>query len=124
MNLQLAESWIRTTCRELLARDAKVSGRALCAELKRRYGAVGKTQRVFAIWREEVTAATLPPEVQELTRRLEAAERAAAENLARAERAEYREQAHQDKWALEIDRLRQELSLLKGPGSGHKIFPV
>jgi hypothetical protein len=41
-------------------------------------------------------------------------ESAAAENLARAERAEYRERAHQEKWAAEIDRLRQELKALRG----------
>ena len=124
MNQQLSEYRIRMTCRELLTRHGKVSGRALCAELKRRFGAVGKTQRVFAIWRQEVSAATQPLEVKELTRRLAIAERAAAENLARAERAEYREQAHQDKWALEIDRLRQEVNALKGPDTGRRVFPV
>ena len=124
MNLQLSEDCIRSTCQELLAGNTNLSGRALCAELKRRFGAVGKTQRVFAIWREEQGAATLPPDLLELRRKLAAAERAAADNLARAERAEYREQAHQDKWALEIDRLRQELSTLKGPDSGRKVFPV
>jgi hypothetical protein len=40
---------------------------------------------------------------------LKAAEAAAAENLKRAELAEYREQAHQEHWALEVDRLRQRL---------------
>jgi hypothetical protein len=124
VNQQLSEYRIRNTCRELLARHGKVSGRALCAELRRRYGAVGKTQRVFAIWRQLVSAATLPPEMGELHRRLAVAERSAAENLARAERAEYREQGHQDKWAMEIDRLRQELAALKGPDTGRKVFPV
>jgi small-conductance mechanosensitive channel len=54
-------------------------------------------------------AAEVPVGTVELQRRLVAAETAAAENLARAERAELREQAHQDKWAMEIDRLRQEV---------------
>jgi len=122
--MQLSDTNIRSTCRELLARKGKTSGRGLCAELKRRFGAVGKTERVFAIWRQEVSTASLPLEVSELKRRLAAAEVAAAENLARAELAEYREQAHQDKWALEIDRLRQELSALKGPDSGRLVLPV
>jgi hypothetical protein len=51
----------------------------------------------------------LPTEVAELQRRLQAAEAAAAENLKRAELAEYRERAHQDHWAMEIDRLKQQL---------------
>jgi hypothetical protein len=96
----------------------------LCAELKRRYGAVGKTERVFAIWRQEVSAAMLPPDIKDLERRLAAAELAAAQNLARAEQAEYREQAHQDMWAMEIDRLRQAMNALKGPQPARKIFPV
>jgi hypothetical protein len=56
-----------------------------------------------------VTAAKVALALAELQRRLVVVESASAENLARAERAEFREQAHQDKWALEIDRLRQEL---------------
>lgn len=124
MNQQLSERSIRSTCRELLARHGKISGRGLCAELKRRYGAVGKTERVFAIWRQEVSAAMLPPDIKDLERRLAAAELAAAQNLARAEQAEYREQAHQDMWAMEIDRLRQAMNALKGPQPARKIFPV
>jgi hypothetical protein len=37
------------------------------------------------------------------------AEAAAVENLTRAERAEYRERAHQEKWAAAIYRMRQEV---------------
>lgn len=109
MNQRLSEQRIRSTCRELLAGEGAVSGRGLREELRRRFGAVGKTARVFAIWREEVAIAALPIDVAELRLRLAAAEAQATENLQRAERAEFREQAHQDKWAMEIDRLRQEL---------------
>ena len=125
MNHRLSEARIRATCRELLANCGRVSGRALCAELRTRFGAVGKTERVFAIWREETatpvpgsrvpasrastSTAEVAAEIAELKRRLDGAEAAAAQNLARAERAEYREQAHQDKWAMEIDGLRSQL---------------
>jgi hypothetical protein len=78
---------------------------------------VGKTERVFAIWREETAAKAVPADVADLKRRLTVAEAAAAENLARAERAEFREQAHQDKWAMEVDRLRQELRAMRGSGT-------
>ena len=108
MNQRLSEHRIRATCRELLGTRSHVSGRGLCAELKRRFGAVGNTQRVFAIWREEVGAAAVPADVLELTRKLAAAEAAAVANLARAELAELQEQSHLLKWATEIDRLRQE----------------
>ena len=116
MNRRLTDQGIRSTCRELLATRAGVTGRQLRAELRERFGAVGQTERVFRIWREESQAArtaALPAEHAALQRRLAAAEQAAAENLARAERAEYREQAHQATWAVEIDRLRQEVKSLR-----------
>ena len=126
MNLQLSDQRIRATCRELVKTQGIVSGRRLCAELRARYGAVGKTTRVFRIWREEcqkpaATNLQLPVDMVLLQKRLEEAEAAAAESLRRAELAEFRERAHQDHWALEVDRLRQEVASLRGPG---KILPV
>src|SRR5271155_970046 len=112
MNLQLAEFRIRNTCRELLAAGGPVTGRELRHVLRERFGAVGRTGRVFQILREEALANLTPPvprDVAELEQRLAIAEAAATESQARAERAEYREQAHQEHWAMEIDRLREEL---------------
>jgi hypothetical protein len=122
MNRLLPESVVRSVCREVLSANARVSGRRLTRELKIRFGAVGRAERVFRIWREEsatvragarpnAAVSSLPTDTQELQRRLKIAEEGAAEMLARAERAELREQAHQDHWALEIDRLRQELAV-------------
>src|ERR1700678_1398038 len=115
MNRRLSDQRIRSTCRELVStQQSRVSGRQLRAELRRRFGAAGKTARVFQIWREVVfpqmaapLTPALPVEVAELQRRLVVAERVTAEMLARAERAEYREQAHQERWAAEVDSLRQ-----------------
>jgi hypothetical protein len=123
MNLQLSDQCIRATCRELVKAPGSVSGRRLCEELRTRFGAVGKTTRVFRIWREECQkpAAGLPGDIALLQRRVEAAEALAAEHLKRAELAEFREQKHQEHWALEIDRLRQEVAALKGAA---KPFPV
>ena len=109
MNLQLSDERIRATCRELVTKQGSVSGRQLCEELRRRFGAVGKTTRVFRIWREECAAASAPVAGKPglaggyglLQRRLEVAEAAAAEYLKRAELAEFREQAHQEHWAME-----------------------
>lgn len=126
VNRRLTDLQIRATCRGLLARDANLTGRQLRKELKKRFNAVGKTARVFEIWREEShdlqrtrAAAALPTEVAELQRRVQLAEGAAAENLKRAELAEYRERAHQDHWAMEIDKLKQQLqSNLAETGQG------
>jgi hypothetical protein len=112
--LLVLDHHIRDTCRELMA-AGRVSGRALRRALRERYGAAGKTDRVFRVWREETERKSeaaqpqLPTDIAELQRRLLVAEAAAKENLARAERAELREQAHQDRWAMEVDRLRQEV---------------
>jgi chromosome segregation ATPase len=76
---------------------------------------------VLKIWREEsarLAAANnhdrpnfpaLPAEVCELQERLTKAEAQAEEMKVRAVLAELREQSHQDRWALEIDRLREQL---------------
>lgn len=113
--MTLLDGHIRTVCRELLAARGRVSGRVLRATLRKRFGAPGKTDRVFRIWREETAkhveaARPRPPaDIAELQHRLSAAERLAAESVARAERAELREMAHQERWAQEVDRLRQEV---------------
>ena len=112
MNRRLADHRIRSTCRELMASGARLTGRGLRRELRTRYGAVGKTARVFEIWREESAATQAPKvplDVAQLAERLKVAETAAAEFKARAERAELREEAHQSHWAMEIDRLREQL---------------
>jgi len=112
--LLVLDHHIRDTCRELMA-AGRVSGRALRRALRERYGSVGKTDRVFRVWREETERKSdasrpqLPTDIAELQRRLIVAEEAAKKNLARAERAELRERAHQDRWAVEVDRLRQEV---------------
>jgi hypothetical protein len=115
MTLHLTDHLIRATCQDLMSSGQRVTGRALRRALRERFGAAGKTSRVFGIWREEMLAQSpvprpdVPIDTQELQQRLMAAEASTAEALARAERAEYREQAHQDHWAVEIDRLREEL---------------
>jgi hypothetical protein len=122
MNCRITEAGLRTVCRELLNRDMKVSHRALREVLRERFGAAGKTARVLAVWREESeraararferdqpTKAPLPNDVRELQQRLSQAELIAEEMKTRAELAELREQSHQDHWALEVDRLREQL---------------
>jgi hypothetical protein len=82
VNQRLSEKRIRSTCRELLAKHGSVSGRSLREELRRRFGAVGKTERVFRIWREELRAGApdqaalirgLQEQIFKLSRELEAA---------------------------------------------------
>jgi hypothetical protein len=135
MNRRLTDFQIRSTCRALLKGRTTISGRQLRRELHGRFGAVGKTERVFQVWREAMAEQTraavigaLPTDVAELQRRLTQAETEAAANLKRAELAEYREQAHQDHWALKLDELRRELEAARRENSagqgGSRSFPV
>jgi hypothetical protein len=122
MNCRISDHRLRGVCRELLGAGRPVSHRVLRQILHERFGATGKTARVLRIWREEsarLAAAAkpltdrpspaLPRDVQELQERLQQAEAHAAAQTARAERAEVREQSHQDRWFLEIDQLREQL---------------
>jgi GNAT superfamily N-acetyltransferase len=93
MNRRLSEFQIRTTCRELVARGMNPTGRQLRRELKDRFGAVGKTERVFELWREETrdrriatAAAALPIEVAGPLRRLRISERRPVSQVIRVAR--------------------------------------
>jgi len=92
--------------------------------LRDRFGASGRTSRVLMVWREEAATATaarqrpipaqpsfpsLPTDVVQLQERLARAEMREQELQRRAEGAEFRERAHQDRWMMEIDQLRQQL---------------
>ena len=109
-----------STLEALSATGMPVSGRALRAALRAQFGAVGKTERVFALCRSR-RGSDEPASACELHARLEEAEqgRAAAEvareqALQRVERSEAREMAHQDRWANEIYALRQTVQQLQG----------
>ena len=123
MNCRISDVSLRGVCRELLGAGRPVSHRVLRQVLHERFGATGKTARVLRVWREESArqavvakqtndrppTPALPIDVQQLQARLQQAEAHAAEQTARAEVAELREQSHQDRWALEIDQLREQL---------------
>ena len=126
MNRRLTTEQIRLTCHELVLAGGGVTGRALRRELEQRYGSPGSTSRVFRIWREvlgagETRAAFESQVVVESRDRVARAERLAAaaeqERLAaveRAQRAELREVAHQERWAREVDELRVKLAQTQG----------
>ena len=117
MNRLLSEHSIRAVCVELQSAGSPVTGRQLRRALKERYGAVGKTERVFRIWREVIAARVVPkpapvaePAPEGWKEELDALAATAEQYRLRAERAEYREEAHQNKWAMEVDQLRQAVS--------------
>ena len=90
----------------------RVSGSAVRAELARRYGARGGVTRIYRLLgaaRGEAQSAE-GQSMLERIRQLEAERDALRE---RAERAEHREVAHQDRAAVEIHNLREKLRELQ-----------
>jgi hypothetical protein len=112
MGRQLTDEEIRSTLATLLHTRTQVSGRSLRRALRARFGAVGRTARVFQIWREMTgTTDRGALELSEYSKeQLRAGELRVRAAEARALLAEEREQAHQDKWAGEIHALREQLA--------------
>ncbi len=109
---QLTDAQIQVVCREVLAREPAPSGRSLRRALRARYGGVGRTDRVYAIWHQmsrggQETLAVTDVERQRWLARIQAAED-------RARLAEERELRHQDHWASEVHALRERLRLQQG----------
>jgi hypothetical protein len=122
MNCRITDASLRGVCRSLLGAGRSITHRELRQVLRDRFGAIGKTARVLRVWREESERLmarrlqelqpkfpTLPIEIQALQERLAQSETETQAFKTRAEMAELREQSHQDRWALEIDRLREQL---------------
>src|SRR5665213_1175541 len=122
MNRKLTDAQISAAFDSLRAAGQSVSVRALRAALRERYGAIGKTARVYEVCRRlRLPSAPEQPLVEDLRRQLLLAEQgmsasqlARDEAIGRAERSEARELAHQDRWAVEIHSLREAVEQLKG----------
>lgn len=110
--MRVTDRQIHEVIESLKARDGRVSGSAVRAELARRYGARGGVTRIYRLLgaaRGEAQSAE-GQSMLERIRQLEAERDALRE---RAERAEHREVAHQDRAAVEIHNLREKLRELQ-----------
>jgi hypothetical protein len=108
--MQLTDRQVHDVIRDLAERDGRVSGAAVRAELARRHGARGGVARIYRLLAQG-RAEAVGVEAAAQHARIRELEAALAAMTARAELAEYREVAHQDRTALEIHTLRQQLSL-------------
>jgi len=107
VNRKLTLDQIEAACRDLLSSANRVTVRAVMAELHRRHGATGRTERVSGTLRRlEARRASDPPrepaDTAALRERLQAAE-------ARALRSEERERRHQEYWAKRYAEKADEL---------------
>ena len=106
--MRVSDEQVRAVIAELRGQGARVSGARLRRELAVRFGARGGVTRIYRLLAE--APAIAPEEVTAL--------RAEVERMReRAETAEAREDAHQLKWAREVDRLRQQVKQLEAAES-------
>lgn len=123
MTARLSDRQIEMLCREVLAREASPSGRSLRRALRERYGAVGRTDRVYAIWRGLTGGENSSGAVTDVERNRWLVRLAAAEERVRL--AEEREIKHQDRWANELYELREQLRMRQGSlatGVSHDVY--
>jgi hypothetical protein len=108
MHRKLTTDQVREVCEEMLLQTETPSVRTVMAELRQRYGACGRTERVASVLRSLTEKRELRSRVSESSdlaslrqKLLDAEERAA--------RAEYRELRHQDLWARRYQEKVAEL---------------
>ena len=111
---RLPDATILELIEELRAQHAVLTGTRLREELQARHGVRGGVTRLYRLLHQatqpQPAHLTPPPaagtnDVVELQAQLAAA-------LERARLAEHREQVHQDRWAAEIHRLREQVQAL------------
>jgi len=106
---RVSDAEVRAVIRELTVDKNLPAGAAVRRALESRFGSRGGVARIYRLLAEEGVRLTPPPNlssVEALQRELEALRQ-------RAERAEDREEAHQTRWAEEVDRLRLKVAALE-----------
>jgi hypothetical protein len=104
---RVSDQLIRRVIDELSVEECLPSGALLRSVLKQRFGSPGGVARVYRLL-SEARRKQAPPRPLEAAEVLEVELKAMRE---RAERAEQREEAHQTRWAVEVDQLRQKVAL-------------
>lgn len=101
---------IQLLIRELSEGDCLPSGAMLRAALQQRFGSRGGVTRIYRLLSAARPKPAAPtsnaPDIEKLQREL-------ATLRETLKLADYREQAHQSRWALEVDRLRQQVAALE-----------
>src|SRR6185437_3804958 len=102
---------IKHVIRDLTVEDRLPSGAQLRSVLRARFGSRGGVSRIYRLLADERAARkrvvpAVPGDVGKLEREVESLRKA-------LQLAEYREQAHQSRWAVEVDRLRQQVAGLE-----------
>lgn len=101
---------IQLLIHELSAGEQLPSGAQLRAALQQRFASRGGVTRIYRLLANARSKAspqnTATPKVENLQREMETLRQA-------VQLADHREHAHQSRWALEVDRLRQQVATLE-----------
>jgi hypothetical protein len=106
---RVSNAEVKAVIRTIATTNALPSGAAVRRALETRYesrGGVARIYRLLAEERRRLTPPVEPGSVESLAQELQAMQ-------GRAERAEERESSHQNRWAAEIDQLRQKVAALE-----------
>jgi hypothetical protein len=106
---RVSNAEVKAVIHTLATTDALPSGAAVRRALETRYGSRGGVARIYRLLAEEHRRLTPPVEPgssESLRHELQAMQ-------GRAERAEERESSHQNRWAAEIDQLRQKVAVIE-----------
>jgi hypothetical protein len=106
---RVSDADVRALIRELKVGSILPSGAAVRAALAARFDSPGGVARIYRLLSHERVRLTPAPEPGS-ARALQSELQQLREKLARAEE---REDAHQARWAEEVDRLRQQLTSLE-----------
>ena len=99
---------VRSLIKELTRGDRLPSGAELRAVLRQRYGSSGGVTRIYRLL-AQAHPKPVPPVAADHAK-LESEVRSLRQS---AQLAEHREQVHQTRWALEVDQLRQKVTVLE-----------
>lgn len=99
---------VRSLIKELTRGDRLPSGVTLRAALRERHGCSGGVTRIYRLL-AQARPKPIPPTAA-TNAKLETELRSLRES---AQLAEHREQVHQTRWALEVDQLRQKVTVLE-----------
>ena len=108
----VSDQEIKLVIRDLTVEDRLPSGAQLRSVLRARFGSRGGVSRIYRLLadarvvQKRVAPPSDPGDVGKLAREVESLRKA-------VQLAEYREQAHQSRWAMEVDRLRQQVANLE-----------
>lgn len=106
---RISDAEVRTVIREFTAGRQLPAGAAVRRVLAERFKCRGGVARIYRLLAEEGARLTAPLQLDSI----EALRQELAAMRDRAQRAEDREEAHQTRWAEEIDRLRLKVHALE-----------